>query len=162
MKILIATDGSEFSEAAIETACRLIETAAGAELRVISAYEQPITAAASAPYAMPVAYNPVLEAELKKAAAEVAARAEAKIRRLVPALENNLTSAVLCGDPKRVVVEEAEAWKADLIVTGSHGYGFWKRMILGSTSNAIVHHAPCSVLVVRRQKAKTKNDAAQN
>ena len=37
----------------------------------------------------------------------------------------------------------------DLIVVGSHGRGFWGRL-LGSVSDGVVHHAPCSVLVVRK------------
>ena len=151
MKILIATDGSKFSEAAIETACRMIENAENAELRVVSAYEQPIMAVASAPYAMPVAYNPVLESEMKKAATQAVAQAELKISERFPALRKNMTTSVLCGDPKRVIVEEAENWGADLIVTGSHGYGLWERMILGSVSNSVVHHAPCSVMIVRNK-----------
>ncbi len=53
--------------------------------------------------------------------------------------------------PKESIVEEAQKWSADLIVLGSHGYGFWERMLLGSVSNAVVHHAPCSVLIVRNK-----------
>ena len=46
-------------------------------------------------------------------------------------------------------IEEAQNWGADLIIVGSHGYGFWSRALLGSVSNAVINHAPCSVLVVR-------------
>jgi nucleotide-binding universal stress UspA family protein len=157
MKILIATDGSNFSEAAVETACRMIENAENAQLRVVSVYEQPIMAVASAPYAMPVPYSPVLETEMKKAATQAVTQAELIISERFPSLRKNLTTSVLCGDPKRLIVEEAENWDADLIVTGSHGYGLWERMILGSVSNSVIHHAPCSVLVVRSQTARTKD-----
>jgi len=63
--------------------------------------------------------------------------------------EGQITREVLIGSPARRIVEEAQTWKADLIVIGSHGYGFWERMMLGSVSQSVVHHASCSVLVVR-------------
>ena len=61
-----------------------------------------------------------------------------------------LTTEVLCGPPAQEIVQQAEDWGADLVVVGSHGYGFWSRALLGSVSNSVVHHAPCSVLVVRK------------
>ena len=53
------------------------------------------------------------------------------------------------GAPRPVILDEAENWGADLIVMGSHGYGAWKRFLLGSVSQAVVSHAKCSVEVVR-------------
>jgi nucleotide-binding universal stress UspA family protein len=61
-----------------------------------------------------------------------------------------ITSKVLPGSPRSAILEEAERWKADLIVVGSHGYGAWQRLVLGSVSQAVVLHAKCSVEVVRR------------
>src|SRR5215213_10982752 len=81
-------------------------------------------------------------------------RAERKIRERFPALRENLSTHILCGSPEQSIVAEAEDWGADLIVVGSHGYGFWERMFLGSVSNAVVHHASCSVLVVRKSASK--------
>lgn len=57
----------------------------------------------------------------------------------------NVTVQVLAGSPQSVILEEAERWKADLIVVGSHGYGTWHRLVLGSVSQAVVSHAKCSV-----------------
>ena len=48
-----------------------------------------------------------------------------------------------------MIVEEARGWGADLIVGGSHGYGFMKRMLLGSVAGTVVANAHCSVHVVR-------------
>ena len=47
------------------------------------------------------------------------------------------------------IVETAEAIHPDMIVLGSHGYSRWERLLLGSVSDSVVHHAPCSVLIVR-------------
>jgi nucleotide-binding universal stress UspA family protein len=60
---------------------------------------------------------------------------------------------ILDGLPADVIVEEARDWSADLIVVGSHGYGFMKRMLLGSVAGAVVANAPCSVHVVRSRSA---------
>ena len=108
--------------------------------------------AAVAPYAISAGYNPALEKEIKDIATQNAAEAEREIRKYFPDLENNLSTRVLCGSPAQAIIEEAENWGADLVVVGSHGYGFWERMFLGSVSNAVVHHAPCSVLIVRKRK----------
>ena len=58
------------------------------------------------------------------------------------------------GDPRSVIVDEAQDWKADLIVLGSHGYSGFKRWLLGSVAQSVVSHAPCSVEVVRDKTPK--------
>ena len=71
------------------------------------------------------------------------------IRDAFPDGEFVVNTEVLRGPPDQQIIEKAKEWKADLIVVGSHGRGFWGRL-LGSVSNGVVHHAPCSVLVVRK------------
>jgi nucleotide-binding universal stress UspA family protein len=44
-------------------------------------------------------------------------------------------------------------------VVGSHGRGFWKRLLLGSVSQAVAAHATCSVEIVRDPKAIEAEDA---
>jgi nucleotide-binding universal stress UspA family protein len=48
-----------------------------------------------------------------------------------------------------VILKEASRWQADLILLGCHGYGNVKRFLLGSVSQAVALHAPCSVQIVR-------------
>jgi nucleotide-binding universal stress UspA family protein len=82
---------------------------------------------------------------------------DAALRKLKSDLDDvEITGKAFIGSPKQVIVEEAEAWKADLIVIGSHGYPTWERLLLGSVSQAVVSNAKCSVEVVRlpaQQKA---------
>jgi nucleotide-binding universal stress UspA family protein len=52
------------------------------------------------------------------------------------------------GDPGRAICNLASSWEADLIVMGRRGYKGLKEMFMGSVSNYVVHHAPCSVLTV--------------
>ena len=61
----------------------------------------------------------------------------------------SLDGALLPGPARTVILDEAESWRADLIVVGSHGYRAWERFLLGSVSQAVVSHAKCSVEVVR-------------
>ena len=55
---------------------------------------------------------------------------------------------LLTGNPKDEIVGYARDQEVDLIVIGSHGrHGIG--LLLGSTANAVLHHAPCDVLAVR-------------
>ncbi|WP_438971273.1 universal stress protein [Methylophaga sp.] len=55
---------------------------------------------------------------------------------------------VECGSPGHDIVRIAEENQVDLIVVGSHGrHGI--KLLLGSTANAVLHHAECDVLAVK-------------
>ncbi|XP_058083431.1 universal stress protein A-like protein isoform X2 [Magnolia sinica] len=56
------------------------------------------------------------------------------------------------GDPRDVICEMSEKLKTDVLVLGSHGYGFIKRALLGSVSNHCAQNAKCPVLIVKRPK----------
>jgi nucleotide-binding universal stress UspA family protein len=56
------------------------------------------------------------------------------------------------GHPGRTICELAKTWSADLIVVGSRGLTVVKEIFLGSVSNYVTHHAPCSVMIVRETK----------
>jgi nucleotide-binding universal stress UspA family protein len=53
------------------------------------------------------------------------------------------------GDPGRKICTLAETWGADLIVLGRRGHTGLKEFFLGSVSNYVMHHAPCSVLTIQ-------------
>ena len=56
---------------------------------------------------------------------------------------------VIRGRPASVIVDEAGAMGADVVVLGSRGHGSIATMVLGSTASEVVDHAPCPVLVAR-------------
>lgn len=147
MKILITTDGSDFSRAAIEKCCQIIVTPENTAIKIVSVYEiiVPIDAFPTVPE-----FSEELEHSAHRQAEEYAEQAAAQIREYFPNSGIDLTVQVSMGAPDRILVETAEQWKADLVVVGSHGRGFWGRMLLGSVSDSLIHHAPCSVLVVRK------------
>ena len=84
-------------------------------------------------------------------APDIVAAAKDQIVRRSPGI--NVSTKILEGVPREVIVEEAREWDADLIVVGSHGYGRMKRLVIGSVAAAVVASAPCSVQVVRAKHA---------
>ncbi|MEL4897256.1 universal stress protein [Crocosphaera sp. Alani8] len=58
------------------------------------------------------------------------------------------------GEPGKSIKNKAKNWSADLIVLGRRGLKGLPEMFLGSVSNYIVHHAPCSVLIVQETKVQ--------
>jgi nucleotide-binding universal stress UspA family protein len=56
---------------------------------------------------------------------------------------------VMEGQPKEIILDIATHWHADLIVMGSHGRRGLPRLLLGSISQAVLAHAPCSVAIIR-------------
>jgi nucleotide-binding universal stress UspA family protein len=147
MKILICTDGSEFSENAAREVCRLIPNLNERSIKVVCVYESyPV---AMEPFAAPAEYYQSILDAAREQAAHHAASTASIIRENTKDGDINLGVEVIQGSPERDIIQFAETWGADLIVVGSHGRGFWGRL-LGSVSDAVVHHAPCSVLVVRK------------
>jgi nucleotide-binding universal stress UspA family protein len=56
---------------------------------------------------------------------------------------------VLHGVPAEQIVAAARDWNADLVIVGDHNRHILSRFLLGSVADAVVRHAPCSVLVAR-------------
>lgn len=150
MKILLATDGSEFGEEAVREVARR-PWPAGSEVRVAYVVE---TTPQPAPEMWAGSYEDY-SGELNQWKRAQGRRALETAMRILDAREDKalkVTAETLTGQPKRLIPEEAEGWGADLVVVGSHGYGFWDRLLLGSVSQAVASHAPCSVEIVRRRE----------
>lgn len=71
----------------------------------------------------------------------------AEVEALAADLGAKARSRVEQGDPGRVICEVAAQDASEPVVIGSHGSGILKRLLIGSTSNYVLHHAPCPVLV---------------
>jgi nucleotide-binding universal stress UspA family protein len=61
------------------------------------------------------------------------------------------------GSPGQTICEFAKNWEADLILLGSRGRAGLSEWLLGSVSNHVMHHAPCSVLVSRAADSRHSN-----
>jgi nucleotide-binding universal stress UspA family protein len=147
MRVLVATDGSDYSKAAIRKCCDMVINPSDTKIKVVSAFEDAYPIAAE-PFAVSSEFYQHIIDAAKNQSEHFAEDAVKIIRERFPDGKIDVSYGVLRGSPEQQIVEEAKKWNADLIVVGSHGRGFWGRM-LGSVSDAVVHHAPCSVLVVR-------------
>jgi nucleotide-binding universal stress UspA family protein len=58
------------------------------------------------------------------------------------------------GDPAETICDVAEEEEADVIVVGNRGTHGRRRWFLGSVPNAVVQHAPCSVMIVDTRSAQ--------
>ena len=147
MKILLATDGSAHSKAAVEEVARR-PFPLNTKVRIVSAYES--TPQITSLETMGVSQEYYAEADryaLQKAKNTIENAAKI-LRNKNPAL--TVTTIVIEGSPKSVILEEAEKFGADLIIVGSHGSGAIERFLLGSVSHAVSLHAKCSVEIVRK------------
>lgn len=147
MNIILATDGTKYCDAAVGMLGKF-NLGEGDKVQIVSVVD------ISMPMAVDI-YGGYLPdtTELEKAAREGAEKivetTKATVRGFAVGENVDITSDILFGTPDSCIVEKAEETGADLIVLGSHGYKRWERLLLGSVSDSVVHHAPCSVLVVR-------------
>lgn len=143
MKILLAIDGSRFSDAASEAVIRNApprET----EVRVVHVVEPPSLIVSREMRA----HDP----HFKELWRETEQQGEAIVKKTAERLRAKgfkVITAVEKGDPKSRIIEVAAKWNADLIVLGSHGRRGVERFVMGSVAEYVTRYASCSVVVVR-------------
>jgi nucleotide-binding universal stress UspA family protein len=154
MKILLATDGSEFSFAAAKNCCKILSFQENTTVRIISVIE-PIMPTDS--FGITDEYYAIAQTAARGIANDFVEDIRKEMLEILGDTKIDIETKTIDGNPRVTIIEEAENWGADLIVVGSHGRGFWGRMFLGSVSDAVVKHAPCSVLVVRKDESEKEN-----
>jgi nucleotide-binding universal stress UspA family protein len=148
MKILLAIDGSKFSDAAVEACKKYIESQLATEIRIVSVYEAQVPFA-SEPFVIAADCYQKLNDFARDRSTDCARKARELLKQLDTDDKVDFTIEVEMANPSSFIVEAAKRWGAEMIIVGSHGRGFFGRMALGSVSDSVVHFAPCSVLVVR-------------
>ncbi|HVV84357.1 MAG TPA: universal stress protein [Kofleriaceae bacterium] len=141
-KVLVATDFGPQSAPALAQAQAL---APGAQVILVNAWHYPAGAWSLAALGERTHASEALEAALTeppRARGLALVAEEAAAGRTVEFVQRQ-------GQPAEVVTDLATAEHADLVALGTHGRHGVRRILLGSVANAIVRHAPCSVLVVR-------------
>ena len=154
MRILLAIDGSEHSDAVVDEIAHR-HSPADSEVRIISVVNPPMPPSAES-LATSSGYHGELEKIEREGARQAIEKAAARLRESLEGCSVKITTEVLAGSPKLVILEDAEAFDADLIVVGSHGHGALERFLLGSVSQAVALHAKCSVEIVRSAKTGEK------
>lgn len=167
-KILVALDNSSLRETVLD---RAVDLASKMDsrlmlLHVLSAYEE---GSPGIPLRSYHAYYPILDDTSWSLYQERWNHFEqAGIERLRKDAETADAAGVKAeftqsaGEPSSAICELANVWEADLIVVGSRGRKGLSELLLGSVSNYVMHHAPCSVLVVHpKEKAKFPESESQ-
>ena len=157
-KILIAYDGSECAEAALDDLRAAGLPEKGVEARVVTVAEVFLPPPPPSMYeVLEEAAAAASPADLQRHYAERSpAFAEAKGLALLAAdrLRRNfpgwrVEAEALSGSPAWAVVTEADRWRPDLVLVGSHGRTALGRFVLGSVSQKVLTEARCSVRVGR-------------
>ena len=154
MKILLAVDGSVCSDAAVEALARR-PWPPESEVKVITAAEIPLPVGME-PWVVSPDYFEEMDKSVRKVAQAIIDKALLKLKTITDKTLK-ISTEIIQGPPRQVIVDEAESWGAGLIVMGSRGLGAWNRLVLGSVSSAVVHHAKCSVEIVRTPRANPRS-----
>lgn len=153
MKILIAYDGSECAQSALDELKR-----AGlprkAEAIVLSVYSQFIPVPSS--FGMVETDFPKSALEEKETIA-LARRAATSVKSAFNEWDVHAEAAL--GSPASVIVQKADGWKPDLIIIGSHGRSGLGRVFLGSVSLTVLHNAHCTVRIARGRYEEAERPA---
>ncbi|MCC6978658.1 MAG: universal stress protein [Candidatus Melainabacteria bacterium] len=141
MKILIACDGSDHSEAAIEETLRS-PWPANTSFQILSVVD--------------TAFSPPPTVHRMLTAAQSVV--DLSVERLKESLPEgtSVIGTVGQGNPKSEILECAERWPADLLIVGSRGLKGIKKVVLGSVSHTLVISASCSVRIVRRRDSNAE------
>lgn len=161
MKILIAYDGSDCSDAALEDLGRaglpknvdaLVMTLADVFLPPPIDEDLDNTLPMNVPSSVRLAHK-----NAESAVAEANSLAERATEQIKQSFhEWNVRHEALADSPAWALIRKADEWKADLVVVGAHGHSvLGGRLILGSVSQRILYEASCSVRVARARRDNT-------
>jgi nucleotide-binding universal stress UspA family protein len=145
MRILLATDGSEHSQAAV-TNVLTRPWPSGSSVLVLSVVATPFPMVDPSPAAGAIQYE-ALSRSMTEATRALVARTADALKDTIP-----VETSVRMGDARVEIVQAADDWGADLIVVGSHGRTGMSRWLLGSVAEYVVRHASCSVEVARKRQ----------
>ena len=134
-RILVAVDGSDFSDVAVDQAISL-GGICNSQIFVISVVDL-------YPEQMEVA--PAL---VESMSAEVRQNLDSAKEKVDKAKIPCETIVHMGAQPHKFIVQEAKDKEIDLILMGTHGRSGIKRVLLGSVAQNVIGHAPCPVMVV--------------
>lgn len=137
--ILLATDGSKFSDAGAAEAINIAKLC-GAALVAISV----VPSEEAAIVHSEMQKGSIVETELREGEKHVK-----KVKELAEQAGVKTTGLIYAGKPYEAILEAAKDKKADLIVVGSHGRTGLSRLLMGSVTERVIGLAECAVLVVK-------------
>ncbi|SFH56934.1 universal stress protein [Planctomicrobium piriforme] len=142
-RIMFAVDGSEASHSAVRRFAAL-PLGKDAEILVMTVVDT--VQAYHTEYTLQ--RSPALTSLLERTRSHL----EADVAQLKAATANIRTVLKEKSDAAAYLLDEVDRWKPDLLVVGNTGKTGWERVLMGSVSTRLLHHAPCSVWVERLRK----------
>ena len=151
MKILLGVDTSPHASETVSQVCRM-SWPRGTSVRVLSVVGPTEPQYAPQPHVLAaVAGNlAMIEAQQMAIHEELIARTEEALRRA----GLDAVGEIAYGDPRQVLIETARSLGVELVVVGFHAHSGFAQLVAGSVASYVVTHAPCNVLVVRRDHAE--------
>ncbi len=146
MKILIATDGSEYSQAALESVAER-PWPADTSIVVLHVVQTLAPQYIGFNYGYAEALATVDEAG-RKEGRKILDDAVDFLKERLP--DCQITNVMLDGYILVGILDAAEKFETDLIIVGSHGRTGLVKFFMGSVAEAVLNRAPCSVEVVRK------------
>jgi nucleotide-binding universal stress UspA family protein len=143
LKILVATDGSAYAEAAVDYATSW-SWPINSEIRVITVIEPLSTLG-------PHTTHYQLASELLTASQKLVVAAAEKLRTTGLPVSYHVKGGFAADE----IINEAKEWGADIIIVGTHGRRGISRFLLGSVAESVAAHAPCSVTIVKHPTHQT-------
>lgn len=147
-RVMVTVDASYAAKPTVERATALAQLLGG-PLHALHVIEPAITAPEVARLGTPLDY----ESWSRE-------RVERDIWPLLPVPDQH--KVIRRGEAVRAIVEEASAWRADVIVVGSHGKKWIDRLLIGSVTEELLNDLPAALLVIpapapaRRQPARAQ------
>ncbi|MFT4147401.1 MAG: universal stress protein [Micrococcaceae bacterium] len=141
--VIVGYDGSQQADKALEAAANHARMY-GTSLKIVTAYDDTPSSFADGMFGISQIDPEIIEASAQNAE-DLVQKAQKKAQEIAPDIA--VDTSVVVGRPSQALVEAAE--NASLIVVGAHGDTAWKRLLLGSTSTEVIHHAGVPVLVIR-------------
>ena len=137
-KVLLAVDGSDHALHAARLAADLARSMKSKEFRVVVAYDS------IPPYLGEPNMQYAIDARMKEAQSILQAAVGA-----VGDVSAEVYTELIEGSSADAIINVAVTRASDVIIMGSRGLGTLAGLLLGSTSQKVVSHAPCPVLIVR-------------
>jgi nucleotide-binding universal stress UspA family protein len=147
-KVLVATMGTEFDAQAIDEALKLLGSGHDYLILTVLQGEVPAIVGDGLGIAPVMSLPPEAWIEQQK---QDHVLAEHRIRETLSGLGPEVEIRVESGDPGERICAVAVEESVDLVVVGSHDVGTLRRILGGSVSNDVAHHAPCPVLLIRHR-----------
>lgn len=153
-RILVPIDGSPTSDKGLGQAIALAKLTGGS-VRLVHVLDELVF---STGFESGATYETSVLPGLRKRSADILAAGRERVAAAGVPVET-MTLECFARRPSDIIVEQAAAWPADVVVIGTHGRRGVTRMMLGSDAEQVARMAPVPVLLVRSEESNASSAA---